>query len=143
MAKRLYVGNLPLDYTEAQLSALFAACGTVSSAKVMLEKTTKQSRGFGFVEMATEEQTQEAIKKLHNSALSDKTLVVNEARPLDEKPKGGFSGGFGGYGGRGGGYGQGGFGKGGRGGFGGGGGWSGGRKGGDRRGGGRGSGGGH
>ncbi|HAM35215.1 MAG TPA: RNA-binding protein [Elusimicrobia bacterium] len=141
MGKRLYVGGLPLDFTDAQLGALFAACGTVTSAAVITEKSTGQSRGFGFVEMSTDAQTQEAILKLHNSSVGGKTLVVNEARPLEERPKGGF--GAGGYGNRGGFGGRGGFGKGDRGGFGkggrggfGGGGRGGARKGGDRRGGG-------
>lgn len=137
MGKRLYVGSLPLEVTESQLSAMFAACGTVASAKVISDKMTGQSRGFGFVEMSTDVEAQEAIKKLHNSAVGGKQLVVNEARPIAERPKDGF-GGRGGYGGRGG-FGGGGYG--GQGGYGGKGGFSGrggNRKGGDRRGGGRG-----
>jgi|GEM_PF-178150 len=110
MGKKLYVGGLPPEVTDVQLNTMFAACGAVTSAEVRLEKRTGQSRGFGFVEMSTNEEAQEAIKKFHNTTLGDKQLVVNEARPMPEKPqKGfrGFDGGFGGggYGGRGGGYG--------------------------------------
>jgi RNA recognition motif-containing protein len=137
MGKRLYVGSLPLDVTDSQLGAMFAACGTVASAKVITDKTTGQSRGFGFVEMSTDEEAQEAIKKMHDSSAGDKQLVVNEARPQEERPKSGFGGrggfGGGGYGGRGD-YGGGkGGGYGGKGGFPG---RGGSRKGGDRRGGG-------
>jgi RNA recognition motif-containing protein len=118
MGKKLYVGNLQPEITDAQLSAMFAACGTVTSATVIAEKTTGQSRGFGFVEMSTDAEAQEAIKKMHNTPAGDKQLVVNEARPMPEQPPKGFrgyDGGQGGYGGRGpgGGYGgKGGFGGG-------------------------------
>jgi RNA recognition motif-containing protein len=111
MGKKLYVGSLPQEVTDVQLNAMFAACGTVASAEVRLEKRTGRSRGFGFVEMSTHEEAQEAIKKFHNTALGDKQLVVNEAQPMPEKPQRGFRGfdgggyGGGGYGGRGGGYG--------------------------------------
>ena len=109
MGKKLYVGSLPTGFTDVQLNAMFTACGTVTSAEIMKEKRTGQSRGFGFVEMSTIEEALEAIKKFHNAALGDNKLVVNEARPIPEKPQKGFrgfdGGGCGGYGGRGGGYG--------------------------------------
>jgi RNA recognition motif-containing protein len=110
MGKKLYVGGLPTTFTDVQLNEMFAACGTVDSAEVKLEKKTGLSRGFGFVEMSTPEEAQAAIKKFHDTPLGENKLVVNEAKPMPEKPaKGfrGFDGGFGGggYGGRGGGYG--------------------------------------
>jgi len=108
MGKKLYVGGLPSEVTDIQLNAMFAACGTVASAEIRMEKKTGQSRGFGFVEMSTFAEAQEAIKKFHDTTLGDNKLVVNEARPIPEKPqKGfrGFDGGGGGYGSRGGGYG--------------------------------------
>jgi RNA recognition motif-containing protein len=99
MGKKLYVGSLPIEFTDVQLNAMFAACGTVTSAEIMKEKKTGQSRGFGFVEMSTHEEAQEAIKKLHNTTLGDKQIVVNEAKPLPEKPQKGFRGFDGGKGG--------------------------------------------
>jgi RNA recognition motif-containing protein len=111
MGKKLYVGGLPPEVTDVQLHAMFAACGTVASAEIRLEKKSGLSRGFGFVEMSTHEEAQAAIKKLHDAELGGKRLVVNEAKPLPEKPQRGFRGfdggghGGGGYGGRGGGYG--------------------------------------
>ena len=107
MGKKLYVGSLPTGFTDVQLNAMFTACGTVTSAEIMKEKRTGQSRGFGFVEMSTHEEAQEAIKRVHNTALGDKQIVVNEAKPMPEKPQKGFrgfdGGGYGGgYGGRGG-----------------------------------------
>jgi RNA recognition motif-containing protein len=111
MGKKLYVGGLPSDVTDVQLHAMFAACGGVASAEVMKERRTGQSRGFGFVEMSTLEEAQAAITKLHDTALGGNKLVVNEAKPMPEKPPRGFRGfdgsgsGGGGYGGRGGGYG--------------------------------------
>jgi len=126
MGKKIYVGNLPPEFTAAQLGALFAAYGTMTCAEVIAEKSG-QSRGFGFVEMATDAQTQEAIAKLHGRAVGGKTLVVNEARPKAKDPKDGFGrGGFGFGGGS-----RSGYGGGGQGGFGGDG-WSGGPKGGGR-----------
>jgi RNA recognition motif-containing protein len=108
MGKKLYVGGLPPEVTDVQLHAMFAACGAVASAEIMKEKKDGRSRGFGFVEMGTCEEAQAAVKKLHGADLGGKRLVVNEAKPVPEKPqKGfrGFDGGAGGYGGRGGGYG--------------------------------------
>jgi len=106
MGKKLYVGSLPTEFTDVQLNAMFAACGAVASAEIMKEKKTGQSRGFGFVEMSTHEEAQEAIKKFHDTTLGGRQIVVNEAKPMPEKPQKGFrgfdGGGFGGgYGGRG------------------------------------------
>lgn len=109
MGKKLYVGNLPDGLTDVQLKDMFAACGAVVSAEIPLEKKTGLSRGFGFVEMGTYEEAQAAVKKLHDAAIGGKRLVVNEAKPIPEKPQRGFrgfdGGGGGGYGGSGGGYG--------------------------------------
>jgi len=120
MPKRMYVGNLPYSFTSVDLEKLFSAHGKVRSAEVMSDRTTGQSRGFGFVEMETDEATQEAISKLDGSDCQGRSLKVNEARERAPRAAG-FGGGGGGYGGGGfgGGRGGGGFG-GGRGGGGGG-----------------------
>src|SRR5581483_2100420 len=119
MGKRLYVGSLPFETTDAQLQELFSACGRVESAKVISDKISGRSKGFGFVEMATDLEAQAAIQKFNNSSLGSRTIVVNEARPMeDRKPGGGGGGGGfrgnrgggGGYGGGGGGRREGGFG---------------------------------
>ncbi len=118
MEKRLYVGNLPFDVSEDQLHELFSAHGDVASTKLIADFNTGRSRGFGFVEMATEQGATAAIEKMNKSKIGDREIVVNEARPRPEK-----TGGFGGGGSRGGnGGGRGGYssGGGGRGGFGGG-----------------------
>ena len=147
MGKRLYVGSLPFDTTESQLSEMFAACGQVVSAKLITDKMTGQSKGFGFVEYSSDAEAQAAIAKMNNSTVGSRRIVVNEARPMEDRPSGGgFGGGRGGGGGGGGfggGKGGGGFG-GGRGGGGGGGGFGGGQGGGGGKGGrgGRGGGGG-
>ena len=128
MAVKLYVGGLPWATTDEELSAAFAQAGTVTSSTVMKDKFTGRSRGFGFIEMATQEEATAAVDMWHGKELAGRTLTVNEARPLEDRPprrEGGFGGGRGGFGGgdRGGfGGGRGGFGGGGggRGGFGGG-----------------------
>ena len=89
MGNKLYVGSLPYSTTEQQLSELFAPHGTVQSAKVITDRYTGQSRGFGFVEMATEEEAQKAIAALNGSNVGGRTLVVNEARPQEKRPYGG------------------------------------------------------
>ncbi len=81
MAKRLYVGSLADSVTDAQLSEHFAKAGTVVSARVITDKNTGQRKGFGFVEMTTDEEAQKAITELNGSMLGDKVIVVNEARP--------------------------------------------------------------
>lgn len=99
MGSKVYVGGLPYTATEAEVEALFAVHGTVESARVITDKYTGQSRGFGFVEMATQEEAQSAINALHSSDMGGRTLTVNEAKPM--APRSGGGGGFGG-GGRGG-----------------------------------------
>ena len=89
MGTKLYVGSLPYSTTEQQLSELFSQHGTVQSAKVITDRYTGQSRGFGFVEMATAEEAQKAIAALNGAALGGRTLVVNEARPQEKRPYGG------------------------------------------------------
>lgn len=113
MAKRIYVGGLPYSANEQSLEKLFAALGTVASASVVTDKYTGQSKGFGFVEMSSDEESDAAIAKLNGTLLDGRTLTVNEARPREERPRtGGYGGGSGGGGGGrsggGGGYGGGG-----------------------------------
>jgi cold-inducible RNA-binding protein len=93
MARKLYVGNLPYDTGDQDLQALFAGAGTVESVNVMRDMATGRARGFAFVEMATDEDAQNAIQKLNNHELGGRNLTVNEARPKTS------SGGFGGGGG--------------------------------------------
>ena len=95
MSTKLYVGSLPYSTTEQQLHDLFAQYGSVQSAKVITDRYTGQSRGFGFVEMATGEEAQKAIAALNGSNLGGRTLVVNEARPQEKRPFGGGGGGGG------------------------------------------------
>jgi RNA recognition motif-containing protein len=129
MAGKIYVGNLPWSTTSADLEALFAAHGAVRSAEVISDRETGRSRGFGFVEMETNEGLQAAIAALNGHEMNGRPLTVNEAR--ERTPRSGGGGGGGGGGGRGG-YGGGGGGGGGRGGYGGGGGRGGYGGGGDR-----------
>lgn len=117
MGKKLYVGNLPFSATDEVLAQTFSAYGEVESAKIITDRDSGRSKGFGFVEMASEDAAQEAISKLNSSSLDGRTITVNEARPM--APRTGGGGGYGGGGGGGGGYGGGG-GRGGRGGGGGG-----------------------
>ena len=101
MDQKLYVGGLPYSVTEEQLQELFSAHGTVESARVIADKYTGQSRGFGFVDMSSPAEAQQAIKALHGSQLLGRTLVVNEARPQEQRPNrngGGNRGGGGGGG---------------------------------------------
>ncbi len=117
MGKRLYVGNLDYGVTDSDLEKMFAAYGTVESAQVVMDRDTGRSKGFGFVEMKTDQEAQEAIAGLNGQLSGGRNLTVNEARPREDRGGGGGRGGAGG-GGRGGGGGGGG----GRGGYGGGGG---------------------
>lgn len=104
MGSKIYVGGLPYSATEQQLTELFAAHGTVESAHVITDKFTGQSRGFGFVEMATGEEAKKAIEALNTTEMGGRTLTVNEARPQEPRSGGGgFGGGRGGSGGGGGG----------------------------------------
>jgi len=114
MAKKLYVGNLSYQVTSSDLEKLFAAHGTVESATVIEDRASGRSKGFGFVEMSSDDEAQAAISALDGSDMDGRTIKVNEAKP---RPSGG-GGGYGGRGGRpggGGGYGGGGGGRGGRG----------------------------
>jgi len=122
MGNKLYVGNLAYGVRDDELQQAFAPFGTVTSAKVMMDRDTGRSKGFGFVEMGSDAEAQAAINGMNGQALEGRAIVVNEARPREERP-GGFGGG-GRSGGGGGGYGGGGGGSrtGGGGGYGGGGG---------------------
>ena len=116
MGNKLYVGNLPYSFRDQDLQDSFSEFGTVNSAKVMMERDTGRSKGFGFVEMGSDAEAQAAIQGLHGQNRGGRDLVVNEARPMEPRPtrSGGFGGGFGGgrEGGFGGGRGDGGFGGG-------------------------------
>ncbi|MBI2053813.1 MAG: RNA-binding protein [Candidatus Staskawiczbacteria bacterium] len=85
MAKKLYVGGLSYDTTEATLKEAFSAVGTVESAVIIIDKMTNRSKGFGFVEMATEEEAQKAVETLNGKELDGRTLTVNEARPMESR----------------------------------------------------------
>ncbi|MGQ0810630.1 MAG: RNA recognition motif domain-containing protein [Nitrospiraceae bacterium] len=93
MGNKLYVGSLPYSTTEQQLAEMFAQHGTVQSAKVITDRYTGQSRGFGFVEMASNEEAQKAITALNGTDMGGRTLVVNEARPQEKRSFGGGGGG--------------------------------------------------
>ena len=99
MGSKIYVGGLPYSATESELSELFAQHGTVESVNVITDKFTGQSRGFGFVEMATKEEAEAAINALNSTEMGGRTLTVNEARPQAPRTGGGGRGGFGGGGG--------------------------------------------
>ena len=107
MGKKLYVGNLSYGVTDADLEQMFAAHGTVQSAQVIMDRDTGRSKGFGFVEMGTDQEAQAAIAALHGKDSGGRTLTVNEARPKTEGGRGGGGGGRGGPRGHGGGYGGG------------------------------------
>lgn len=117
MAKNIYVGNLPYDTTGDDLVQLFQSYGTVTSGQVIIDKFSGRSRGFGFVEMANDDEAQSAIEALNGSSYGNRPLTVNEARPREDRGGrggyGGGGGGRGGYGGGGGGGGRGGYGGGG------------------------------
>src|SRR5512132_2452407 len=100
MGSKIYVGGLPYSATEQQLSDLFGAHGAVASARIITDKFTGQSRGFGFVEMSSDAEAQAAITALNGSDMGGRTLTVNEAKPMEQR-SGGGGGGFGGGGGRG------------------------------------------
>ena len=108
MGNKLYVGNLPYSFRDEDLQRAFSAHGNVTSAKVMMERDTGRSKGFGFVEMGSDAEAQAAINALHGQQQGGRALVVNEARPME--PRAPRSGGYGGGGG-GGGYGGGGGGR--------------------------------
>jgi RNA recognition motif-containing protein len=115
MGKKLYVGNLSYNVTSSDLEQLFAQHGTVTSAQVINDRDTGRSKGFGFVEMGSDEEAAAAIAALNGVEHDGRNLTVNEAKPKEDRPRGGGGGGGGGGYGGGGGGGGGGF-KGGRGG---------------------------
>ena len=109
MAKKLYVGGLSYNTTEATLKDTFATAGTVESATIIMDKMTGRSKGFGFVEMSTDEEAQKAIEMFDGKELDGRTVKVNEAKPMEPRAprtggynnrggndRGGFGGGFGG-----------------------------------------------
>ena len=109
MGNKLYVGNLPYSYRDSDMEQAFSQYGTVSSAKVMMERDTGRSKGFGFVEMSNDAEAQAAIAGMNGQQIGGRGLVVNEARPMEARaPRSGGFGGGGGTGGGGGGYGGGG-----------------------------------
>jgi RNA recognition motif-containing protein len=123
MGNKLYVGNLPYSFRDQDLEQAFSQFGQVTSAKVMMERETGRSKGFGFVEMSSAAEAQEAINGMNGHQTGGRALVVNEARPMEQRPRGfGGGNGGGGGGGFGGGRREGGYGGGGGGGYGGGGG---------------------
>ena len=93
MSNKLYVGGLPYSITDGRLEEIFAPHGTVASARVIADKFTGQSRGFGFVEMASGEEAQSAIGALNGTQVDGRTLVVNEAKPMARRDGGERSGG--------------------------------------------------
>ena len=120
MGNKLYVGNLPYTVRDNDLQQAFGAFGLVTSAKVMMERDTGRSKGFGFVEMCSDAEAQAAVEGMNGQSLGGRSLVVNEARPMEPRPprtggfgggrrEGGFGGGGFGGGREGGGYGDGGF----------------------------------
>ena len=111
MGNKLYVGNLPYQVRDSDLEQAFSQFGQVTSAKVMMERETGRSKGFGFVEMGSDAEAQAAITGMNGQPMGGRSIVVNEARPMENRPRG-----FGGSGGGGGGYGGGGGGGGGSGG---------------------------
>ena len=122
MGNKLYVGNLPYSVRDGDLEQSFGQFGSVTSAKVMMERDTGRSKGFGFVEMGSDAEAQAAINGMNGQPLGGRSLVVNEARPMEPRPPrsggggyggGGGGGGYGGGGGRDGGGGGGGYGGGG------------------------------
>ena len=106
MAKKLYVGGLPYSTTDVELKEAFSKAGTVVSAVVIVDKMSGRSKGFGFVEMSSDEEAQKGVELMNGKDFGGRTLTVNEARPMEERPRRDFRGGGndrGGYGGGGGG----------------------------------------
>ena len=92
MNKKLYVGNMPYSMTEEQIRTMFAEAGEVTEVTLITDRETGRPKGFGFVEMATEEGGNEAIKRFNGQALGERTLTVNEARPREDRSGGSFGG---------------------------------------------------
>jgi RNA recognition motif-containing protein len=106
MGKKLYVGNLSYDVTDSDLQTMFSAHGTVQSAQIIMDRDTNRSKGFGFVEMGSDQEAQAAIAALNGQQSGGRSLTVNEAKPREDRPRsggGGYGGGSrsgsGGYGG--------------------------------------------
>lgn len=101
MGNKLYVGNLPYSVRDEDLQQAFGEFGAITSAKVMMERDTGRSKGFGFVEMGSDAEAQAAIAGMNGQSLGGRSITVNEARPMEARPPrtGGFGGGGGGYGG--------------------------------------------
>ncbi len=101
MGNKLYVGNLPYTVRDEDLQQAFGEFGAITSAKVMMERDTGRSKGFGFVEMGSDAEAQAAIAGMNGQSLGGRSITVNEARPMEARPPrtGGFGGGGGGYGG--------------------------------------------
>ena len=97
MAAKLYVGNLAYGVTDSDLETMFAPHGTVQSAQVIMDRDTGRSKGFGFVEMGSDEEAQAAISGMNGQSMGGRSVVVNEARPMEQRPRG-FGGGGGGRG---------------------------------------------
>jgi cold-inducible RNA-binding protein len=96
MASKLFVGSLAYTVTDEELAEVFAEVGTVESAKVILDRDTQRSKGFGFVEMSTDDEAKAAVEKLNGKEVSGRTIVVNEARPQENRERRPFNGGGGG-----------------------------------------------
>ncbi|MBI3794462.1 MAG: RNA-binding protein [Nitrospinae bacterium] len=99
MGKKLYVGNLPYSANDDSLKGIFDQAGTVESAKVIMDRETGRCKGFGFVEMSTEDEANDAINKLNNADFEGRAMKVSEAKPMAPRTGGGGGGGRGGYGG--------------------------------------------
>jgi RNA recognition motif-containing protein len=110
---KLYVGNLSYSVNDAELRQMFEPHGNVTSASIVMDRETGRSRGFGFIEMGSAEEGNKAIESMNGQNIGGRALVVNEARPREDRPRGGGGGGGGGWGGGGGGGGRGGRGGGG------------------------------
>lgn len=106
MGKKLYVGNLPYGMTDSGLEQLFGAHGSVQSAQIVMDRDTGRSRGFGFVEMGSDQEAQAAVEALNGTPVEGRPLTVNEAKPKPEGGRSSYGGSRGGYGGSGGGYGS-------------------------------------
>ena len=92
MNKKLYVGNMPYETTQDEIRVLFGQAGEVTDVTLITDRETGRAKGFGFVEMATEEGGREAIKRFNGQAMGERTLTVNEARPREDRSSSGFGG---------------------------------------------------
>ncbi len=90
MAKKLFVGGLPYATRDEELKEFFAQSGTVASAQVIMDKFSGRSKGFGFVEMSSDEEADKAVSTLNGASMGGRTIVVSEARPREERPRGNY-----------------------------------------------------